>query len=113
MFRIVISGVAALAVGIAGGRMFLTATSNAASPTTAPIVVSPRWQPAGPSRTDNAPSPAWTAADQPVPAPRVRTVDAPVPASVTVPRSKFTPAVATHNKKRGRTARRRDDDDDD
>jgi hypothetical protein len=115
MFRIVIGGVAAIALGIAGGRMFATATSVSAPPKTAPIVVSPRWQPAGPSRADNAPPPAWTAADQPMPAPRVRTVEAPAPAPVAAPapRSKSTPAVATRSGKRSKTARRRDDDDDD
>jgi hypothetical protein len=113
MFRIVIGGVAAIALGIAGGRMFTTATSDAASPRSAPIVVSPRWQPAGPSRIDDATPPAWTAADQPMPAPSVRAVEAPAPAPVTVPRSKSTPAVVAHSGKRGKTARRRNNDDDD
>ena len=113
MFRIVISGLAALVFGLCSGWLLLAVMSVEASPTTAPAA---RWSP-------NQPLPA-SPASVPSSAPRIRTVEPPTPTPTRAaePEAEPTPAGVTHQKRRiqlarqrdeaKRIARQRDDDDD-
>jgi hypothetical protein len=120
MLRIVISGVAALAVGLAGGWTFLTATDVEASPTTAPATASlgwPHFEPLPPSDADAAASPAPTGVPVPTSARGIHITDVPTrtlaPAAVAGPQAKPAAAVMARDKPRNRMVRRRESDDDD
>ena len=116
MFRIVISGLAAVVFGLCSGWLLLAVMSVEASPTTGPAAA---WSP-------SQPFPA-SPASVPSSAPRIRTVEppapTPAPVRVTEPQAEPTPSGVTLKKRRiqlarqrdeaNRIARQRDDDDDD
>jgi hypothetical protein len=117
MLRTVISGVAALAVGLVGGWSFLLATDVEASPTTAPVTASLGWLPLEPSPSSNADVPKAAPAAFPSSAPGIRAADShartPAPAVVAGPQAKPAAAVVTRGRPRNQIAQRSECDDDD
>jgi hypothetical protein len=122
MLRIVISGAAALAVGLASGWIFLVATDVEAAPTTAPVTASPDWlhlEPFPTSNADTAASPASKAEPAPLPnsAPGIHAADVPIwtpaPAVVAGPRAKPVTAAVTRDKPHNRIAQRNENEDED
>jgi hypothetical protein len=116
MFRLMISGLTAIAIGLVSGWTFLSATAVELSPTTAPALASPGWPTTTPipsSRIDEEHAPATKA---PTVAPSIHTADAPASAAP-VPFSaqvKSAPVVGMRDKGgklRNRVAHPDDDDD--
>jgi hypothetical protein len=118
MHPLIISGFAAVAVGLIGGRIVLGLVPAGASPRPAQVVASA--SPPLPSAAPAPSSPASTNAPDPASAPPTHAVDAP-PFSPAVPpvvvtEIKADRAVVTggkRNKQRKWVARRSDEDDDD